>query len=93
MLTELLALLNTGGLHSMCEVAQQMGVSESLVADLADGLARRGYLVPVSAGCGSAAACAGCSVEPMCSTGGRPTARILALTEQGRRAASGPKLP
>ncbi len=72
----------------MREVARQMGVSEALLAEMADALVRRGYLVPVSAGCGSASACAGCAIEPMCGTGSRPPARILALTEQGRRAAA-----
>ncbi len=88
MLAELLRTLNSGGLHSMREVAQEMGVSEALIAEMADALARRGYLVPVTAGCGSAAACSGCSMEPMCGTEARPAARILALTEQGRRAAA-----
>ncbi len=87
MLIELLRTLNSGGLHSMRDIAQQMGVSESLVVEMADALARRGYLVPVSTGCGCASACSGCSMEPMCGTDGRPPARILALTEQGRRAA------
>ncbi len=91
MLIELLKLLNSGGLRSMRDVAQQMGISEALVAEMVEGLARRGYLVAVAAGCGPASACSGCSgcsMEPACRTDTRPPARVLALTEQGRRAAA-----
>ncbi len=88
MLAELLRILNAGGLHSMQEVASQMGVSEALVGEMADALARRGYLAPVTAGCAPASACAGCAMEPMCGTDGRAPARMLALTERGRRAAA-----
>lgn len=87
MLTELLKLLNNGGLLAMDDVARQLGVGEALVADMADGLARRGYLAPLTF-CGDA--CSGCAAASMCgvASGARPQARMLALTEKGRRAAT-----
>ncbi len=87
MLTELLKLLNNGGLVAMDDAARRLGVSEALVADMADGLARRGYLAPLRF-CGDA--WSGCAAASMCgaASGCRPQARVLALTEKGRRAAT-----
>ncbi len=84
MLTELLKMLNTGGLHAMDEVARRLGVSETLVAEMAEGLARRGYLAPLNH-CGPG--CDGCGLASMCGLDGRPRQRTLMLTEKGRRAA------
>lgn len=68
----------------MDEVARRLGVSETLVAEMADGLARRGYLAPVGS-CGPG--CDGCGLASMCELHGRPGPRTLILTEKGRRAA------
>ncbi len=87
MLTELLKLLSTGGLHAMDDVARRLGVSEALVADMADGLVRRGYLAPLHF-CSDA--CSGCAAAATCgmTSGVRPQTRMLALTDKGRRSAA-----
>jgi hypothetical protein len=83
-LLELLRVLDTGGLHSMDEVARRLGVSETLVAEMAEGLARRGYLAPLD-NCGPG--CDGCGMASICGLDGHPRQRTLMLTDKGRRAA------
>ncbi len=84
LLTKLLELLSTGGLQTMDEVARRLGISETLVVEMVEGLARRGYLAPLSS-CGPA--CDGCGLASVCELHGRPRPRTLILTEKGRRAA------
>lgn len=87
----LLRLLSTGGIRSTAELAQKLGVSDSLVTMMAEDLMRRGYLAPLSGGSGSGAGCgsacsAGCSLAAACAV---PAARdrlpLLALTPRGRQ--------
>ncbi len=85
MLAELLRLLNTGGLHSMDEVAQRLGVSPALVAQMAESLAQRGYLAPLQDRCQTS--CHDCAVAGMCGVHNPAGARLLMLTAKGRRAA------
>lgn len=87
MLAELLKVLATGGLRSMSDVARELGVSEALVIEMVDGLAGRGYLVPLQSGCSHGSSCSGCTLQSPCGADCRPPNRILALTERGRRAA------
>ncbi len=87
LLNEMLRLLGEGGLHSTAEIARRLGVGQEMVAAMADDLARRGYLVPLDAGC--ATGCDGCGLAHACAAPGSPAAvmPMLALTAKGRRAA------
>lgn len=81
-LVGLLRLLGDGALHAPADLAQQLGVSEPLVAAMTEDLARRGYLAPVSSGCGTS--CAGCGFKQACHV----APALLALTPKGLRAAA-----
>lgn len=83
----MLRLLNTGGIHALDRIAAELGISEALAGEMADGLTRRGYLAALSQECGSG--CDGCAVAGMCAAPGQATSRVLMLTEKGRRAAAG----
>jgi len=78
MLQRLLELVAEGGVHSCAELARELGVSEGLLGQMIEGLARMGYLRPVAGDC--QAQCAGCSLATTCAVGG-PT-RVWALTEK-----------
>ena len=79
MLQRLLDLVAEGGLRSYADLARELGVSEGLVGQMIEDLARRGYLRPVAGSCESR--CTGCSLAETCAAGG-PT-RVWALTEKG----------
>jgi len=79
MLERLLSLVGQGGVHSYADLARQLDVSEELLEQMLQDLARMGYLRPVADGC--EAQCAGCSMAETCTIGG-PT-RVWALTEKG----------
>lgn len=83
LLVGLLRLLGDGALHAPAALAQQLGVSEPLVTAMTETLARRGYLAPVSSGCGTS--CAGCGCKQACHV----APALLALTPKGVRAAAG----
>lgn len=98
MLEELLRRLAEGGTHSLSELARELGVSERLLRQMIEDLARRGYLRLVADGCETH--CAGCplaetcadfgeasvsSAEPLSRAVGGPT-RVWTLTEKGKRA-------
>lgn len=83
----MLQLLEEGGIHSTVELARRLGVTEALIAAVADNLAHRGYLAPVDGGCGTS--CSGCWAAGSCD---RPQATpMLALTAKGRQAARRPR--
>ena len=85
-LAEMLRLLADGGIHSTADLARRLEVGEGLLAAMVDDLSRRGYLAAVDQSCG--AACDGCGVRSACAApGATPPARLLALTDRGRRAA------
>jgi len=85
-LAEMLRLLADGGIHSTAELARRLEVGEGLLAAMVDDLSRRGYLAAVDQSCG--ATCDGCGVRSACAApGATPPARLLALTDRGRRAA------
>ena len=77
---KLLELVAEGGVHSYTELARQLGVSEGLLEQMIEDLARMGYLQPVAGDCHSK--CAGCSLAETCAIGG-PT-RVWTLTEKGQ---------
>ena len=87
MLTQMLQLLNRGGIHAMDEIARRLGVSEALVAAMADSLVQQGYLVALDGQ--HDGACAGCSLSGGCGTSASGSCRshLLALTSKGRRIA------
>ena len=60
MLQRLLELVAEGGLHSHTDLARELGVSEGLVGQMIEDLARMGYLRPVAGNCQSQ--CTGCSL-------------------------------
>jgi len=87
LLTRMFQLLGEGGIHSTAELARRLGVSEALMAVMAEDLARRGYLELLPGGC--APACDGCPLSSSCAMPGEPgsAARTFALTAKGRRVA------
>jgi len=79
MLECLLSLADQGGVHSYADLACQLDVTEELVGQMLQDLARMGYLRPVADECESH--CVDC---PMANTSGTisPT-RMWTLTEKG----------
>jgi Mn-dependent DtxR family transcriptional regulator len=80
MLERLLSLVGQGGVHSYADLARQLDVTEELLDQMLQDLARMGYLRSVADGC--EAHCAGCPMAETCAIGG-PT-RVWALTEKGK---------
>ena len=81
MLRELLQLIAEGGTRTRTELARELGVSEGLVEQMLEDLARMGYLKPVEGDCASQ--CTDCPLARTCAVG--TPARIWALTEKGLR--------
>jgi len=84
MLRELIRVIAEGQAHSQVELARRLGVSEGLVEQMLEDLARMGYLESVAS---CAEECAACPLARMCIVG-RPR-RAWVLTEKGQRAAGG----
>jgi hypothetical protein len=86
-LTQMLRLLNHGGIHATDEIACQLGVSKALVAAMTDSLVQQGYLVALDGQ--HDGACAGCSLSGGCGTSAAGSCRshLLTLTGKGRRIA------
>jgi len=80
-LQRLLDLVAEGGVHSCADLARELGVSEGLLGQMIEDLARMGYLRPVADGCKTH--CAGCPLAETCAIGG-PT-RVWALTDKGTK--------
>ena len=78
MLQRLLDLVAEGGLRSYAHLARELEVSQGLVGQMIEHLARMGYLRPVAGDCQGQ--CTGCSLAKTCAIGG-PT-RVWALTEK-----------
>jgi len=81
MLRELIGVIAEGQAHSQMELARRLGVSEGLVEQMLEDLARMGYLEPI-AGC--ADQCAACPLARICIIG-HPR-RAWVLREKGMRA-------
>jgi len=84
MLRELIGVIAEGQAHSQTELARRLGVSEGLVEQILEDLARMAYLEPI-AGC--ADQCATCPLAKTCIIGHPRRAWVLA--EKGRKAAEG----
>lgn len=79
MLIEFLRLIAMGQVRSLGEAAQRLNISETLAAQMAEQLARQGYLA-APATCGGG--CAGCAQAAAC--GLKPAVRLWTLTNKGR---------
>ncbi|MEN6480462.1 MAG: FeoC-like transcriptional regulator [Anaerolineales bacterium] len=87
MIEELLSLLATGRPHTLGSLAETLGVSADLLAQMLADLERAGYVSVVEVQCGGQAGgyCAGCPSAGLC--GLLQGKRLWTLTERGRRAA------
>ena len=82
MLDQVLRIVAQGGIHTRRELARKLEVSEELLEQMIEELARLGCLKPVAGDCDHR--CAGCPFATQCAIGG--TGRIWTLTEKGLRA-------
>lgn len=91
----LLQMVSYGGIRSTAELGKRLGVSETLVAMMAEDLRRRGYLQSVSggatagscdtSGAARATACASCGIASSCKLPASPDQLpLLVLTEKGK---------
>ena len=85
MLRKLTKILAEGQAHSQAKLARQLGVSEGLLTQMLEDLARRGYLEAVSLG--SAGGCASCPLARRCTLTQKQPVKIWVLTEKGLKAA------
>ena len=76
----LLNLVGQGGVHSYADLARQLDVTEELLEQMLEHLARMGYLRPVADGCETH--CANCSIANTCDIIG--STRMWTLTERGQ---------
>ncbi|MEZ6015554.1 MAG: hypothetical protein R3F49_10600 [Planctomycetota bacterium] len=85
MLTQLLVTVARGGTVHLGELANELGVTVPVVRDMLTDLALRGYLRPSGGECSTK--CGGCAFATSCH--GEAATQTWALTDKGRRAASG----
>lgn len=78
MLTELLALIADGNLHTTNELAAALAVDRELVEQMVADLARHGYLAPVTATCSTH--CAACSLNGYCQPTTLASSSLFVLT-------------
>jgi hypothetical protein len=88
MLKELLRITSQQSVVRERDVAQHLGVSERVLAQMLDDLAKRGYLECTQAPCG--APCHGCALSATCAPGG---GRLWQVTAKGRAALGPPAAP
>lgn len=74
MLHDMLRLIGSGCVHSTQELAQELGISTEMVAQMTEQLIRQGYLATTSL-CGHGS-CAGCLRTQVC--------HLWTLTEKGQ---------
>lgn len=82
MLDQVLRIVAQGGIHTRRELARRLNVSEELLRQMIEELARLQYLKPVAGDCDHR--CAGCPFATQCAIG--EAGHIWALTEKGLRA-------
>jgi hypothetical protein len=90
MLYEFLKRIQAGEVQSLLEIARLQGIPQAMAAQMADELARKGYLQAVGQDCDTPQA--GCSDCPV-GTGCQVPARRWFLTEKGKKAVSGQSEP
>jgi hypothetical protein len=83
MLHRLLQIISSGGVHNPTQLAQQLGVDNTLLDSMLDNLVRMGYLRLMSAEC--CGDCDHCPTGNMCAIGGY--GRVWVLTEAGHKVA------
>ncbi len=83
MLQHILQAVSAGGVHSLRELAQQLDISEELLASMIDQLVRMGYLKPLGASC--VEHCHNCPEANRCSIGS--SGRAWVLTTRGGKIA------
>ena len=81
MLDNLLRILREGSAYTYGDLAVRLGVSEVMIEDMLENLARLGYLRPMAQACESH--CASCHMSGACAVGA--PGRIWVLTEKGGR--------
>jgi predicted ArsR family transcriptional regulator len=81
MLDRLLSLVGQGGVHSYTDLARQLDVTEELLEQMLQDLARMGYLRRVGTDCEEN--CKGCPLSSLCAVG--RSGQVWALTERGWR--------
>jgi DNA-binding transcriptional MocR family regulator len=87
MLERLLRMLAEGGTRTPTQLANQLGVSQSLVEQMLADLSRMGYLRPIDGlSCrapsdGESTPCSGCPAKSACSVG-EPAGQVWALTHK-----------
>ncbi len=88
MLSEMLRLLNDGGIHTTAEMAHRIGISEALAQLMMEDLTRRGYLTALETAC--ADRCRDCALfHAFQAVDGTQASRplLLMLTAKGRQIA------
>lgn len=92
MLKKILRKMATGDAHSHADLAQQLEISEDLLARMLETLAHKGYLVPLATPEDSA--CRACGLHKACShcpSQAVAEPRGWMLTTKGRAAAQSPE--
>lgn len=84
MLMRLLSLVAEGGVHSYATLADQLGVSTGLLAQMLQDLARMGYITPLGGACDTSQ-CRHCPLGGSCATDTQ--GNVWVLTEKGIQAA------
>ncbi|MEA3352147.1 MAG: winged helix-turn-helix domain-containing protein [Chloroflexota bacterium] len=84
MLKRLLQLVAEAGVHSYASIADQLGVSTGLLAQMLSDLAQMGYIAPVGGACDTSQ-CHHCPLGGSCATDAQ--GNVWALTSKGMQAA------
>jgi hypothetical protein len=85
MLKKVLQEMFKGNVHSRADLARRLGISEGLLSQMMEDLARKGYLVVLETPSGCSG-CGGCGGSNVCNACGSSEATILkgwALTAKG----------
>jgi hypothetical protein len=85
MLKKILQEMSTGNVYSRADLARRLGVSEGLLAQMMEDLARKGYLAPLTAAldCGGCSRCNGRKVCNGCGSSEATMPKGWALTAKG----------
>jgi hypothetical protein len=85
MFQQFLTIISGGEVQSQLDIAARMGISPDMAVQIAQDLAKRGYLEESGGDCcNSGSACDGCPASSGC----QPMVRLWTLTEKGKKAIS-----